>query len=177
MTAPKYNATLPEAEITALQQAKLDGNTGPLIIALRDAKWPLRAIATGLGCSRMSVQVWEKNARQQPELVSAAAQLHVTQLGFDMRGSGVLDFRKDMDVPAAERERLAYLASQAKRVRRWTPPDAEERRAATELDSLLIKYVEQRGITPMAVSRHAGVTRRAIVARLERVHAREEALV
>ena len=93
---------------------------------------------------------------------------------MDARGSGVTFKKMKPDVPVDKRDELAEAAQLAKTVRRWTADNSPERRASDKLDEMLIEYVERRKVTPMQVARHAGVTRRAVVARLERIHEREK---
>lgn len=178
MATRKINAVLPEKEQSILRELRSASDQSHLhtrVIALRDAGWPLRAIAEGLDVSRMSIQMWETAARKDDEIKKAAATITVPVLPLDARGSGTSAKRMRMDVPPHDRERLAELATQARLVRGWTPKDAPERKAAYEFDQLLIKYVENRKVTAMSVARHARVTRRAIVARIERAHEREKA--
>lgn len=177
MRTRKINAELPEAEKQRLQQLRASEDQRPLhfrVLALRDRGWPLRAIGDAIGVSRMSIQVWETDSRKKPEHIAAAKTLkNVPTLPLDVRGSGVSAKKMKIDVPPHDRKRLRELAAQAKTVRRWSAPDAPERVASAELDKLVLKYVRERGVAPMTVARHAGVTRRAIMARLERLDERE----
>ena len=179
MPEAKVNAELPEEEKRLLKTLRENPDQRGLherAVALREAGWPLRAIGEAVSVSRMTVHVWEKSVKQNPDALARAARAkNVPQLPMTARGSGVTVKRMKIDVPTRDRERLKELADQAKTVRRWTTPDSSERKASDELDTLVQKYVEDRGVAPMTVARHAGVTRRAIMARLERLHAREDA--
>ena len=178
MTGRKTNAELPDAEVRRLQELRLNEDTRALrarVLALRDRDWPLRAIGDAVGVSRMSVQVWETRSRNDDVIVQLSEALDdVPALPMDARGSGVTFKKMKPDVPVDKRDELAEAAQLAKTVRRWTADNAPERRASDKLDEMLIEYVERRKVTPMQVARHAGVTRRAVVARLERIHEREK---
>ena len=170
----KTHAVLPQDEADRLRRLREDKNYEELYLrtlALREENWPLRAIAEVTGVSRMSVQNWEDSARKRG-LADKVSTVTVPKLPLDAVGSEGRPVRRPIDVPAADRETLHQLAQSAKKVRRWTPASAPERRDAEQLDELLVKHIERRGVQPMIVARHAGVTRRAIVARLERFHAR-----
>lgn len=170
----KTHAVLPKDEADRLRQLREDKNYEELYLrtlALREAKWPLRAIADELGVSRMAVKNWEDSAKKR-NLADKLSTVTVPELPLDAVGSEGRPVRKPIDVPTDERETLRILAQSAKKVRRWTPLNAQERQDAAKLDELLVKHFEARGVQPMIIARHAGVTRRAVVARLERYHAR-----
>lgn len=172
----KTNAALPESEKQRLLELRNNPDQRGLrerVVALRYAGWPLRAIGEAVNVSRMSVHVWQSMVEENPDAVKRVEQIKdVPTLPMDARGSGVTVRKINIDVPQTDRERLKQLANKAKTVRRWSAEDSEERKASDELDKLVIKYVEKRGVKPMTVARHAGVTRRAIMARLERIHDR-----
>jgi predicted regulator of amino acid metabolism with ACT domain len=178
MAVAKSNAELPESEKLRLATLRDNPDQRGLherAVALREAGWPLRAIGDAVGVSRMTVHVWQKSVQANPDAVNRVKNIkNVPHLPMDARGSGVTVRKMRVDVPPRDRERLKALAQEARTVRRWSAPDSPERKASDELDSLVQKYVEERGVAPMSVARHAGVTRRAIMARLERIHAREE---
>lgn len=178
MPARKTNAKLPESEKTLLLELRQNPDQRGLrerVTALRMSGWPLRAIGDAVGVSRMSVHVWESAVKENPDALKRAS--HITDtpsLPLTARGSGVSVKKMPVDVPEHDRERLAELSMKAKTVRRWSAEDSPERAASRELDELVIKYVERRNVKPMLVARHAGVTRRAIMARIERIHEREK---
>jgi hypothetical protein len=178
MPVSKSNAELPEAEKQLLQTLRSNPDQRGLherAVALRTAGWPLRAIGEAVNVSRMTVHVWEKSVKQNPDALDRASRCrNIPRLPMTARGSGVTVKKMKFDVPPRDRDRLRELADLAKTVRRWSGPDSPERKASDELDVLVQKYVEERGVAPMSVARHAGVTRRAIMARLERLHARED---
>lgn len=178
MAVRKTNAELPEDETRVLQELRArpeqQQSLKERVVALRDEGWPLRAIGEAVNVSRMMVHVWEKEIRQNPDALARVEAIdNVPALPLTARGSGTSVRKMQPDVPVKDRERLAELAAQAKTVRRWTPENAPEREASKELDKLVHLYVEKRRVTPMKVARYAGVTRRAIMARLERMHERE----
>lgn len=173
----KTNPVLPDTEserLTALRGGEDRSSLYAYVLALRQAGWPLRAIADPVGVSRMGVKLWEDTAKKL-ELQAAATALDVPKPPLMSVGSGVSAARRTIDVPQRDRQRLYDLQQLARLVRQSTPAGAPSRLASDELDGLLVKYVEIRGVQPMVVARHAGVTRRAIVARLERLHERQEA--
>lgn len=178
MPAKKTNAELPESEKQRLLELRVNTDQRGLrerAVALRNAGWPLRAIGEAVGVSRMSVHVWQSAVQENPDALKRVSQIHdVPNLPLTARGSGVTVKKMRIDVPPHDRERLAELAQQAKTVRRWSTPESSERKASDELDKLVVKYIENRGVAPMTVARHAGVTRRAIMARLERIHKKDE---
>lgn len=171
MNARKVNAELPASEAEILRDLRERGETRQLhgrVLALRNQSWPLRAIADVIGVSRMSVQIWGRDAVEDPELVELAGTLDVPPLPDNARGSRVTGRKMKVDVPPKDRDRLKELAVSARQVRRWTPPNAPERVASHELDRRVLTYLN-RGVTAMDIARAAGVTRRAIAARLERI--------
>ena len=180
MPVRKTNAELPESEKTRLLELRQNPDQRGLrerVVALRQAGWPLRAIGEAVGVSRMSVHVWEAAVNENPDAMKGVGQIHdVPALPLAARGSGVTVRKMPVDVPEHDRERLLELSQKAKTVRRWSAADSPEREASRELDALVVKYVEKRGVKPMVVARHAGVTRRAIMARIERIHERQGAV-
>lgn len=177
MSTRKTNAELPESEkirLLALRENPDQRGLHERVVALRSDNWPLRAIGDAIGVSRMSVHVWERSVRDNPDAMKRVAKITDTPpLPLTARGSGVAVRKMKMDVPEHDRERLRQLQTQAKTVRRWSPENSDERIASTELDALVLKYVQKRGVPPMTVARYAGVTRRAIMARIERLEKSE----
>lgn len=154
--------TLPEDEGALLRRLRETDRRRFLIRvrALVDSGWPLRAVGEPLEAGRSTVRSWkmsaaEAHAADLDELppVPARSRLRVVRLR--------------PDVPEEDREHLIELAQKARSVNRWTPADAEERRASQELNELLQMYV-QRGVPVRTLANRLGVTYRAVVARLER---------
>lgn len=139
------------------------------VIALRDVAWPLRAIAEPFGVSRVSAKNWESKARSNPASIKRASELNMPALPLTARGSGVRAKKIPRDIPEADRIRIAELSVLARRVRRWTTEDAPEKQAANELEDLITKYVIERKVPAATFARYAGVTRRAIMQRVDRI--------
>lgn len=78
------------------------------------------------------------------------------------------------DVPPEEREHLRLTAETARRNTRWSREDSPERQAVHHLEELIRTHIVQRKVPVAAFARHAGVTRRAIMQRLERLTAQGE---
>jgi hypothetical protein len=179
MSTRKTNAELPEDEKSRLLALRDNPDPRELherVVALRDANWPLRAIGDAIGVSRMSVHVWERTVRDNPDALKRVEKIRdIPHLPLTARGSGVVIKKMKIDVPAHDRELLKELNDKAKTVRRWSPEDSEERVASEKLDKLVLKY-RKRGVAPMTIARYAGVTRRAIMARLERIEERQDAV-
>lgn len=73
------------------------------------------------------------------------------------------------DIPASEREHVRKTAELARKNNRWMREDSSERQAVYELERLIEKHIMQRKVPVAAFARHAGVTRRAIMQRLEKI--------
>lgn len=131
------------------------------VLALRNAKWPLRAIGDPIDAPRSTVRMWEQGADPNGELPI------VPECPRAQRERGERVVRKTLDVPPEERKRLRDLATKARQVRGRTPKDAPARIAADELDALIARYI-QREIPVKRVAGHMGVTPRAVAARYER---------
>ena len=179
MATRKTNAELPDIERARLLELRADPDQRKLherVVALRRKKWPLRAIGEAIGVSRMSVHVWEAQVNENPDALARVDKIDdVPDLPLYARGSGAVLRKVKVGIPPEDQEKLAELAQKARAVRRWSPPDSPERLASAELDTLVMKYADRRGVTMMDIARYAGVTRRAIVARVERIHEREDA--
>jgi len=131
------------------------------VLALRNAKWPLRAIGDPLGAPRSTVRMWEQAADPNGELPVVA------ECPRAERERGERTVRLRMDVPPDERDKLRDLATAARQVRGRTPKDAPARIAANELDELIQQYID-RNVPVKRIAEHMGVTPRAVTARHER---------
>lgn len=157
-------AVLPDEEQKTLQAIKEAGDLVRLrqyVLALRLAKWPLRAIGDPLGAPRSTVRMWETGANPDGDLPSVP---ECPRAERD-RGERVVRFR--MDVPVTERDLLRELAEEARQVRGRTPDDAPARIAADRLDRMIEDYIA-RDVPVKRIATHMGVTPRAVAARHER---------
>jgi hypothetical protein len=136
------------------------------VLALRVAKWPLRAIGDPLGAPRSTVGMWEKGADSEGELPSVPE----CDRAQRERGERIVNLR--MDVPPEERNRLFTLAEEARLVRGRTPKDAPASVAAAELDELIFEYIE-RNVPVKRIANYMGVTPRAVTARYQRYNKRK----
>lgn len=167
---PRSVAVLPEEEQDKLREVRASGDLVALrqrVLALRHAKWPLRAIGDPLGAPRSTVRMWEVGA--DPE----AALPDVPECPRAERDRGERTVRFRMDVPPEDRVRLKELALEARQVRGRTPKDAPARKAADELDSMIESYI-QRNVPVKRIATHMGVTPRAVAARYERFQERRK---
>jgi hypothetical protein len=136
-----------------------------LLLGLRAAGWPLRTIADPFDVTRVSAKNWETKALSN----GVTPATDVPPLPLDVRGVKVRAKRIPPDVPSKDRVKIAELSKRARSVRRWTLPNSDEQKAANELREMLIVYVLERGVTTAAFARYAGVSRRAIVQRLDKI--------
>lgn len=167
----KTNAVLPEHEVERLRKLRTLDNPAELrarVLALRRKRWPLRAIGEALDVTRMGVRSWVLAAEEDPEIVNRSRQItDVPPLPLTARGSGVSIKRVYPRVPEPDLERMKELAPQVRTIRGSTPKDHPSREAAREYSDLLDLYINKRKVPAQHVARAVGVTRRAIVARLE----------
>lgn len=139
------------------------------VIALRKQQWPLRAIATPFDVSRVSAKNWETKALNDPQAVKLSETLNIPPIPLSVRGAGVRAKKIPRDIPLEDRQRIAELSLLARKVRRWTPDDSPEKRASHEFEDLINKYVVERKVPASVFARYAGVTRRAITQRVDRM--------
>lgn len=155
---------LPEDEQAKLREIRESGDLHALrlrVLALRQAKWPLRAIGDPLDAPRSTVRMWETNADPDGEIPP------VPECERAKRERGERTVRLRMDVPPADRELLLKLAKSARQVRGRTPKDADIRKDADQLDKLIESYIN-RNVPVKRIAEHMGVTPRAVAARYER---------
>lgn len=166
---------LPEREAKVLRELREAGaNALPALRArvslLRDAGWSLAAVGAPLGANRSTTRMWQTSAK--PEDVKRCVKQYGKPDAAPPRRSAAKVVRLYPDVPEADRAKLVKLAESARRVRGWTPQDAQERKDADSFEKLLRKYHEDRGVPMKRLAEHIGVTHRAIAARLERADER-----
>lgn len=161
---------LPEEEQAKLRQIRESGDLPALrqyVLALRKAKWPLRAIGDPLNAPRSTVRMWEKAADPDAELPV------VPECERAQRDRGERVARLRMDVPPNDRETLRKLAEEAQSVRARTPASSPARVAAAKLDEMIASYIS-RDVPVKRIADHMGVTPRAVTARYERYRARKD---
>lgn len=131
------------------------------VLALRLAKWPLRAIGDPLDTPRSTVRMWEMGADKSGDIPS------VPECERAKRDRGERVVRLRMDVPPEDRDRLKALAESARTVRGRTPKDAPARKDADVLDELIDQYID-RNVPVKRIANYMDVTPRAVTARHER---------
>ena len=161
-------AHLPDEAVQRLQELKaLEDPTQfhSYLLGLRAAGWPLRAIADPFNVTRVTAKNWESRALN----TEVEADPVVPLLPLDVRGMKVRAKRIPPGIPTKDRERIAALSVEARKVRRWTLDGSSEKLAAEELEQLIYKYVVERKVPAAVFARAAGVTRRAIMQRVEKI--------
>jgi hypothetical protein len=173
----KKNADLPEDTAALLRRFRETDQAEfhALLLALKEKRWPYRAIGDAFGVTRAAVRAWYVTAGQDPFNFARAEVMvdHVPDLPPTARGSGVRAKRLIPDVPAEDQERIRDLTARAQVVKRWTPADSPAREAARELEELLFFYAKERHVPVVKLAKHAGVTRRAVAQRIEKQSARQ----
>lgn len=173
----KKNADLPEETAELLRQFRAEdlNEFHAFLLALREKRWPYRAIGDVFGVTRAAVRAWYVQAAKDPFNFSRAEVMleHVPPLPPTVRGSSAKPKRLVPDVPAEDQQRIFDLTAQARVVKRWTPEDSPSRTAARELEELLHFYAKERKVSIARLSKYAGVTRRAVAQRIEKQAARQ----
>lgn len=139
------------------------------IYALRQRGWPLRAIAAPLEISRVTVANWADEASKSKDIVLHALSIPAPHVPLDAKGQGIIVRKIPKGIPEKDRKRIQELTETASKNTRWSRSDSPERIASRELDELVDKYVCQRSVSASTFAEVAGVTRRAIMQRVERV--------
>lgn len=138
------------------------------IVALHNHNWSLQEIATSFSVSKSAVANWEKKGKKI-----------INGLPFVVSDTLPYKEKKDTspskapekiqpDFPIDAQQKILTLAQAASKVSRNTPLDAPSRKAAKELEELLAFYKEK-GVSYSKLAAAAGVTRRAIAQRLEKL--------
>jgi hypothetical protein len=169
-TLQKTNASLPEETAENLREIR---ESSPVhfqaaVIALRNNNWPLRTIGDVFGVTRVAVKSWHNRALLNPEAIKLADDFPAPSLPLSARGRDARPKRLKPGVPPDDQKKFAELAQAASVVRRWTPQDSPAREAATDLEALVYEYVVEKNVSPSLIAQYAGVSRRAIVQRLEK---------
>lgn len=120
--------------------------------------------------SRVSAKNWEDAAQSNREALSLAPALlnQVPPLPLDGHGTGIKKKKILKDIPPADRVRIAEISVLASKNTRWSAKNSPQRLASEEMDRLIEKYVIQRKVPAATFARYAGVTRRAIMQRVEK---------
>lgn len=172
----KKNADLPEETAEQLRRLREQdpADFHAFLLALREKRWPYRAIGDVFGVTRAAVRAWYVQAAADPFNFARAEVMvdHAPDLPASTRGAGVRPKRLVPDVPESERDRIRELTEQASVVKRWTPETSPARDAARELEGLLYKYAIEGGVPVVRLAKYAGVTRRAVAQRIEKEAAR-----
>ena len=170
----KRNAKLPEHVAQQLRDLREEDREQflALVLALRDRRWPLRAIGEAFGVTRAAVQNWVARGKQDTEVVALSTTISAPELPLNTRGSTLKAKKLVPDVPEEDRGTIRDLTEQASVVKRWTPQDSPARQAAFELENLLYHYAVQRGVPLTRLAEYAGVTRRAVAQRVDKQRTR-----
>jgi hypothetical protein len=128
--------------------------------SLRANKWPHRAIAEALGVSRTASLNWEKAASVSDPLVP-------TERFPEAPPKRVRTPRHKYTFTDKQIKELRHLAHEASKVRRFTDPGAESRKAASKLEKLLQHYT-QAGASLGQLASHCEVSRSSIAQRLRK---------
>lgn len=167
---PRSVTVLPDEEQAKLRQIR-DADDLPAlrqyVLALRQAKWPLRAIGDPLGAPRSTVRMWELAADPRGDLPTVPE----CERAARERGERVVRLR--MDVPPSDRSELKKLAESARQVRGRTPAESKARRDADKLDKMIHTYISHK-VPVKRIATHMGVTPRAVAARHERYLSRKD---
>lgn len=131
------------------------------VFALRQEKWPLRAISEALDVSRSIVSIWEKKGADEPQAVA-----EVEKMPKDLPTT-VRPVYSSYSLSDDDKDTLRLLAIEGAKVRRFTDPNSLSRKAATELEDLLHMHREK-GASLADLASACGVSRRAIAQRLEK---------
>lgn len=139
------------------------------VLSLYTQGWSLSSIGDPLGVTKVTVKNWKDRADRDPATRALLPFAQMPPLPLEQRDPSIRPRKIVRDIPSADRIRIRELQEKARRVRSWTLPESEEQRAADELEDLINLYVLQRKVSPAVFARHAGVTRRAIVQRIEKL--------
>lgn len=164
-------AQLPQNEANRLREIHASGDRDALrgyIRALRDRRWPLRAIGEPLGLSRSTIQFWETTGVPE-ENPSQEIVVSMSPRAIETAGDKLT--RRRSEVLEEDKQRMNLLSFMAKQVRSQTPENSPLRRAANELDAKIEEYLK-RMVPVTEIAKAMGVTHRAVKARMERYHAK-----
>ena len=151
-------------ELKYARQEKDNTRFLALIRGVKDAGWTFSEIAKPFEVSRSAANQWHKTAVKkgiEPADIPDKPILPKDPTGIP---------RKIIpDIPKAERAHVREVADLARKNTRWSSEDSPERRAVAEYEDLIVKHIIQRKVPVASFARHAGVTRRAIMQRVEKL--------
>lgn len=157
---------LPPDTITDLRQIHADRANNPTLlyayVALLHARgWTFDEIARPLGVSRSIVGQWKRrHSPPNPALLPAAPHKPKPLTGT---------IKKIIPDLSPEDQKIIQTTAEVARKRtRWSRKDSPETKAAEELAELIQKHVKERGVPASRFAEVAGVSRRAIMQRLEK---------
>lgn len=154
--------TLPQDTTEKLLALKAtnSGDFYALVKALRKEGWPLRAIAEPFSVSRTAAQGWEKKYQEGTPLPEVPA---LPLLPRQERKNSSKKYTLDLD----QIKELQHLANLASTVRRYTDRNAPSRKAAADLEALLIEY-SGNGVSRTQLAKYCGVSDSSIKQRLRK---------
>lgn len=158
---------IPQEVIDELNFTRNDKDRTKFLSVVRGAKdagYTYAEIAEPLKVSRSAANQWYQSAVAQ-DIPSAP----ITPRPAEPKDPIGTVRKIKPDVPLSEREHIRQTAELARKNSRWAREDSPERKAVYELERLIKVHIIQRKVTVSAFARHAGVTRRAIMQRLERL--------
>jgi transposase-like protein len=151
-------------ELRYARQEKDNTKFLALVRGVKEAGWTFSEIAKPFEVSRSAANQWHKTAVKkgiEPSDIPDKPLVPKDPTGIP---------RKIIpDVPRAEREHVRKVAELARQNTRWSRDDSPERLAVSEYEDLIVKHVIQRKVPVASFARHAGVTRRAIMQRVEKL--------
>ena len=151
-------------ELKYARQEKDNTRFLSLIRGVKDAGWTFSEIAKPFDVSRSAANQWHKTALKRD--VEPA---DIADKPIRVKDPTGIARKIIPDVPRAEREHVREVAELARKNTRWSRNDSPERLAVSEYEDLIVKHVIQRKVPVSSFARHAGVTRRAIMQRVEKL--------
>lgn len=169
----KQLAELPEDAVKQLKdnrQSPQKAQFYAMVYHLREAGWPLRAIASPLGVSRSAARNWEVQGRKlvEEDNITTSILPEKWRVPATTHGTGTRAVRIPRDLNAADKVRIKELADVARNRTRWSNDNSPEAKASRELEDMIRTYV-RRKVPVSTIAKHMGVTRRAVAQRIERI--------
>lgn len=136
------------------------------ICALAAEGWPPRTIAGASGLSRTAVsnRLYRNSLSNDPK---PNTEHKVPPFNKKLYAPGVRPKKLESNLTAEDRLKIRELHDKAKNKTRWSTPTSPENIASEELDQMILKYV-RRKVSLSVISKHMGVTRRAVAQRIEK---------
>lgn len=160
------NEPLPQlSEKTVKEMTILRNGHLPVFYAyihvLREKGWPLRAIAEALDVSRTTVSNWDKKSSRITNVPS-----NIQDLPQNLPKK-VKSVYLDYMIPLDEQNKMKSLTEKASKVRRYTDRNSPARKAAEELEQIILQHKEK-GASLSDIAEACGVTRRAVAQRINK---------